>query len=176
VRHVACITHRAEAQKLSGITEAQQAGLSLGSVKGTNHRAGYTHRDESRRKASESHKAWCAENPERVAARSEKLRGEAHYQWKGGCSKLNTSIRQMTENRRWMDAVKARDRCCKRCGSDELLEAHHRVELATLIERLGIKSRDDARNHAAALWDLSNGETLCQSCHYGEHGRKRYAD
>jgi len=176
VRHVACMAHRAQAQKLSGITEAQQAGLSRGRIKGTNHRTGYQHRAESRRKASESHKAWCAANPDRVAARGEKVRGEANYAWKGGSSRLNTSIRQMTENRRWMDAVKARDGCCTRCGSGEVLEAHHRVELAALIERLGIKSRDDARTHATVLWDLENGATLCQPCHYQEHGRKRYAD
>ena len=176
VRHVACMTHRAQAQKLSGITEAQQTGLSHGRVKGTNHRTGYTHRDESRRKASESHKAWCAANPERVAARGEKVRAEAHYLWKGGITKLTKSIRQMNENRRWMDAVKARDGCCTRCGSGELLEAHHKTELSALIERLLISSRDEARAHASELWDLDNGVTLCQPCHYQEHGRKRYAD
>lgn len=133
------MTHRAEAQKLSGITAAQQAGLSKGRAKGTNHRTGYQHKDESRRKASESHKAWCAANPERVVARGEKVRAEAHYRWKGGASKLNMSIRQMSENRRWMDAIKA-------------------------------------RKHAVVLWDLENGLTLCQPCHYQEHGRMRYAD
>ena len=176
VRHVACMEHRAQAQKMSGITEAQQAGLSRGRVKGTNHRAGYTHRAESKAKASVSNKAFCAENPDFIAARGEKTRGAAHYRWKGGISKLNTSIRQMTENRRWMDAVKVRDGCCTRCGSTDTLESHHLIELAALIERLGIKSREDARNHATVLWDLDNGVTLCQPCHYKEHGRKRYAD
>lgn len=176
VRHVACMAHRAQAQKLSGVTEAQQAGLSKGRAKGTNHRTGYQHKAESRRKAAESHKAWCAANHERVAARGAKMRAEAHYAWKGGIAKLNKSIRQMNENRRWMDAIKARDGCCTRCGGTELLEAHHKTELSALIERLGIRSRDDARANAAALWDLDNGVTLCQPCHYQEHGRKRYAD
>lgn len=170
------MTHRAQAQKLSGITEAQRAGLSRGRVKGANHRTGYQHRAESRRKTSESHKAWCAANPDRVAARGAKVRGPANVRWKGGSSKLNTSIRQMTENRRWMDAVKARDRACVRCGCTSDLEAHHKTELAALIERLGIRSRDDARKHAAGLWDLDNGETLCQACHYAHHGRRRNAD
>ena len=176
MRHVACMAHRAQAQKLSGITEAQHAGLSLGRLKGTNHRAGYRHREESKRKASASHKAFCEANPEAVAARGEKVRGEAHYLWKGGISKLNTSIRQMTENRKWMDAIKARDGQCTRCGSERDLESHHKIGLAALIERLGITSRDDARQHAAELWNLNNGITLCQRCHYDEHGRKRHAD
>lgn len=176
VRHVACIAHRAEAQKLSGITEAQQSGLSKGRAKGTNHRAGYTHRAESKAKTSATNKAFWAANPDLLALRGAQVRGEAHYAWNGGSSRLNTSIRQMTENRRWIDAVKARDGCCTRCSSTETLESHHLVELAVLIERLGIKSRDDARTHAAVLWDLENGATLCQPCHYQEHGRKRYAD
>lgn len=176
VRHVACMAHRAQAQKLSGITAAQQSGLSRGRVKGTNHRTGYTHRAESKAKTAAAISAFWAANPDLLALRGAQVRGEAHYAWKGGSSRLNTSIRQMTENRRWMDAVKARDGCCTRCASTETLESHHLIELAVLIERLCIKSRDDARAHAAVLWDLDNGVTLCQPCHYKEHGRKRYAD
>lgn len=177
VRHVACVQHRGRAQAISGITDEQRRGLSLGSRPGTNHRVGYQHRAESKAKASASHKAWCAANPDRVAARGEKVRGEAHYQWKGGVAKLNTSIRQMTENRRWTAAVKARDSMrCTRCPAMENLEVHHRRPLAEMIEALGIKSRADARLHAAVLWALENGLTLCQACHYEEHGRTRYAD
>lgn len=168
--------HRGEAQRLSGVTEAQRAGLALGSVKGTNHRAGYQHSAESRAKASAAHKAFCAANPEAVAARGAKVRGEAHYRWNGGTSRQNASIRRMTENRRWMEAVKARDGACLRCGATEPLEAHHRTTLAALIESLGIRSRDDARTNAAVLWALENGETLCSGCHYIEHGRKHRAD
>lgn len=175
VRHVACFAHRGDAQRLSGVTEAQRAGLARGRAKGTNHRLGYLHRDASKRKASESQKAWCAENPKQVAARARKIQGPAHYRWKGGASRLNTSIRQMTENRRWMDAIKARDCKCTRCGSTNELESHHKIGLSELIEKLGITSRDDARRHAATLWDMDNGATLCRPCHYTEHGR-RYAD
>ena len=172
VRHVACMEHRAEAQKVSGITDKQHAGLRLGRRKGTNWRTGYKHREESRRKASESHKRFCAENPDKVAARGAKTRGELNRNWKGGSAKLNTSIRQMTENRKWMDAVKERDGACVRCGSTERLETHHKHSLSNLIADFGITSREDARRHADKLWDLSNGETLCEPCHYGAHGRR----
>lgn len=170
-RYAACMACRSEAQKVAGTTERQHDGLSRGRVKGTNHRDGYRHREESKAKISRSHKDWCAANPDRVAARGAKVQGEKHYRWNGGSSKLNTSIRQMTENRRWMDAVKARDGECVRCGCDDNLESHHKKGLAELIAELGILSRDDARKHAAVLWDLENGETLCGPCHYAEHGR-----
>ncbi len=171
VRHVACMEHRAEAQKLSGITPAQQAGLSQGRRKGTNNRTGYRHRAESREKTSESHKAWCAANPEKVAARGAKVRGELHYQWKGGLSKLSQAIRQMTEYRKWMDAVKARDgTACVRCGCTTNLESHNKRLFADILQDHNVTSTSDARA-CAALWDISNGETLCQEHHYQEHGR-----
>lgn len=170
VRHVACFEHRAEAQKVSGITDAQQAGLRLGRQKGTNNRTGYKHKEESRRKASESHKTWCAENQDRVAARGAKTRGAAHYRWSGGSSKLAQSIRLMTEYRRWTDAVRARDGVCVKCGATDGLESHHRRPFAVLLREHGVTSRDSARK-CDALWDTDNGETLCQKHHYETHGR-----
>lgn len=170
-RYAACMACRSDAQKVAGITERQQSGLALGREKGTNHRTGYLHREESKRKVAVANKAFWAANPDKAIERGAKTRGSNHYKWKAGASKLNLSIRQMNENRKWMDAVKARDVKCVRCGDDKDLEAHHKTELAALVERLGIKSRDDARNHPL-LWELQNGETLCRLCHYAEHGRR----
>ena len=170
VRYAACMAHRSEAQKVAGITPKQQHGLSLGSEKGTNHRTGYKHRPESRLKASATHKAYWAAHPEKAIARGAKTRAENHYKWNGGSSRLNTSIRTMHENRKWMDAVKARDGQCVRCGSADCLESHHLTPLVELLTSHAIKSRDDARD-CAQLWDLANGETLCRPCHYAEHGR-----
>ena len=170
VRHVACMQHRAEAQKRSGITPAQVAGLSQGRRKGTNNGTGYRHRAESRLKASESHKAWCEANPDMVAARGEKTRGEAHYKWAGGVSNLAQSIRRMTEYRRWADAIRERDGCCVQCGATDGLDSHHKRPFSDLLRKNSISSRDDARK-CAALWDISNGETLCQEHHYEAHGR-----
>ena len=172
VRHVACMAHRAEAQKLSGITPAQHAGLSLGRRKGTNNLTGIPKSEESKRKRSESMKRWAAENPVAVVARSENNRAERHYNWKGGLSKLSQSIRQMTEYRKWMDAVKAKDGFkCVRCGANDNLESHHKRPFAELLKAHGVSSRDDARQ-CAELWDIENGETLCVHCHFEEHGRK----
>lgn len=172
IRYVACIEHRYIAQRAAGVTDAQNAALKLGRPKGTNHRTGYKHKEASKIQTAEANRAFWAANPAAAIARGEKMRGELHGNWKGGLSRLNISIRQMTENRRWMDAVKVRDGACLRCGSIGDLESHHIIELATLIESCGVKSRADARNHAAILWDLTNGETLCRPCHWIEHDRK----
>lgn len=174
VRHVACFQHRNEAQMRSGITEAQYGGLALGRPKGTNNRIGYTHKATSKRKASQANRTYWRAHPDLAIARGAKTRDELHYNWKGGSSKLNKSIRQMHEHRKWMDAIKARDGQCTQCGSLTQLESHHIVELAVLIARHGVKNRVDARQ-CAALWDLDNGQTLCEQCHYAAHGR-RYED
>lgn len=171
VRYAACMSHRAQAQSVIGVTEAQQRGLALGRPKGTNNRTGYKHREESKQKVAATNRAFWRANPAKLEARGAKTRGSLNVGWKGGLAQLNKSIRQMPENRKWMDAVKARDGACQRCGSVEALESHHRIELAELVERHAIRSRDDARAHAAELWALDNGETLCQSCHFVEHGR-----
>ena len=170
-RYVACMACRAKAQSVFGVTDAQAAGLSSGRVKGRNNRVGFVHRPETKAKIGASNEAFLAANPEVAIARGEKIRGENHYQWKGGVTRLNLSIRRMNENRKWMDGVKSRDGRCLRCGSADDLESHHIVELADLIDRFNIKSRDDARRHADQLWALSNGETLCRACHWQHHGR-----
>lgn len=171
-RYAACMACRSEAQKVAGITERQHSGLFLGREKGTNHRTGYSHREESKRKTAAANKAFWAANPDLAIARGAKTRGEKHRLWKGGITQLNKSIRQMRENRKWMDAVKARDGSCKRCGTRERLESHHKIEFAALLHQFEIKSRDDARANADVLWNLDNGETLCWGCHYAEHGRQ----
>jgi len=145
--------------------------LKLGREKGTNHLEGIPKSKESNKKRSKSHKKWCRENPDKVKARGEKTRGANHYRWKGGTSKLNTSIRLMHENRKWMDAVKKRDKKCKHCGSVEQLESHHIVPLAMILEKYNITNRDEARA-CNELWDIGNGLTLCRKCHYKLDNRK----
>ena len=169
-RYAACMAHRAEAQVLAGITDAQKAGLKLGRVKGTNHREGYQHKEASKLKITDAVKAFWLENPDKAKERGQKIRGEKHYAWKGGVSKLSLSIRQLPEHRNWSDRVKARDGACTVCGSTENLEAHHITSFADMLREHGVTSRDAARD-CLALWDLANGVTLCAAHHYASHGR-----
>jgi len=173
VRHVACMAHRAEAQKLSGITPAQHAALGLGRLPGDNGRTGYAQTEETKRKIREGVTSWCRENPEE--ARQRAPRGEAHHKWAGGVTQLNQAVRRLTEYRRWAKAVRDRDGACVRCGAASLLEAHHRVDFARLLAAHGVTHRDHARG-VRALWDISNGVTLCRPCHYAEHGRTARAN
>jgi 5-methylcytosine-specific restriction endonuclease McrA len=175
VRWVACLEHRDEAKRLFPVTEAQKNALELGREKGTNHLDGIPKSKESNRKRAKSISCWCKNNLDRVTERGKKTRGENHYNWRGGSSRLNSSIRRLTENRKWMDAIKARDNVCVRCGSVENLESHHIKPLAEIIEENGVTNRDEARK-CIALWDLDNGITLCRKCHYEEHGRAGYED
>lgn len=170
-RYAACMEHRAEAARMQEVTPAQATALAKGRVKGTNNRTGYKHSQESKRKTSESHKKWCAANPDKVKARGAKLRGASHYNWKGGCARLNASIRRLTENRKWADTVVRRDGRCFSCGVDTDLEAHHIKPLADIVKANGITTIDQARE-CADLWDLLNGMTFCEQCHCEHHGRK----
>ena len=57
----------------------------------------------------------------------------------------------------WGRAVKKRDNNkCIRCGSTSKLEAHH------------IKHK---KTNPELAFDVSNGITLCDQCHYKEHGK-----
>ena len=61
VRYVVCIQHRAEAQRLYGVTDAQLEALSIGWYASNPRQAGYTHSEETKRKISESNKRWLLE-------------------------------------------------------------------------------------------------------------------
>ncbi len=147
--------------------------LELGRTKGDNHLTGIPKSAASNLKRSISHKKYWAEHPEQLVERGKKIRGEKHYHWNGNATKLNQAIRIMTENRKWMDAVKERDNHCT-CGSINNLESHYIIPIATLIISFNIKLIKDARQ-TKELWDINNGITLCRKCHYKLHGRT-YAD
>ena len=172
-RYAACMDCRSEAQKVVGITKRQLDGLSLGREKGTNHRTGYTHKEESKQKIGASNKKFWSENPVKALERGEKCRGANNYNWKGGTTDINRAIRLTNNNRKWADGIRARDEKCVRCGNKENLESHHLLGMAEIIEQHSIKTTDDARQ-CSVLWDLDNGITLCQTCHYREHGRERH--
>lgn len=153
------------------VTEKSLENLKLGRQKGTNHLMGIPKSASHRNKMRRIMREWCKNNPEKVKARGKKIRGANHYRWKGGKSKLNISIRTMTENRKWMDAVKKRDGKCRLCESEDELEADHIIPLALILKHYQIKNRNDARQ-CRLLWDIKNGITLCRRCHYKKDNRK----
>ena len=164
---VCCVGCRSELYK----KREPSPNLILGREKGNNHLEGIPKSKASNIKRSKSHKKWCKENPDKVKERGEKVRGENHYNWKGGSTKLNKSIRLMTENRKWQKEVKKRDKNCQHCRSKKELEAHHIIPIVMLFEKYKITNRDEARN-CPELWDIKNGLTLCRRCHYKLDNRK----
>jgi hypothetical protein len=148
--------------------------LKLGRQKGTNHLNGIPKSQTYKAKMKIKISKWCKENPDKVKARGEKVRGENHYNWNGGSTKLNKSIRMMTEYRKWQKAIKKRDGNCQHCGSKTELEVHHVIPLAMLFEKHKITDREGARD-CSELWNIKNGLTLCRKCHYKLDNR-RYND
>ena len=153
------------------VTKKSLENLKLGRQKGTNHLLGIPKTKSHKKNMSRIMKEWCKNNPDKVKARGEKMRGANHYLWKGGETILNQSLRRMTENIYWQRAVKKRDKKCMECGSIKELEAHHIIPIKALIERYKIKNRDDARV-CSEFWDLNNRKTLCRKCHYKLDNRK----
>jgi len=166
---VCCVGCRSELYK----KRPPSPNLKLGREKGTNHLEGIPKSKASNKKRSKSHKKFWKENPELLKERGKKIRGEKHYRWKGGTTKLNRSIRTMHENRKWMDAVKERDKNCQHCESVKELESHHIISFANLLDTNKITNRDEARE-CKELWDIKNGITLCRKCHYKLDNRTYY--
>ena len=87
--------------------------------------------------------------------------GEIHI-WQGKTAPWemsNSDYRRTKEYRIWRESVLKRDQFkCQHCGSEQDLQAHHIKPFAT-YKKLRFKT--------------SNGLTLCESCHRGEHKRLR---
>ena len=95
---------------------------------------------------------------------------ENHPNWRGGPKKLNRIIRNSVEYNKWRKEILTRDgfSCidCKRVGG--YLHSHHIIHLADIISNNNIKTMEEARN-CQELWDISNGITLCETCHQTKH-------
>lgn len=92
--------------------------------------------------------------------------GEKGSNWKGGKTRLSALIRNSEPAIRWRKDVFKRDAyTCQGCGQvGGQLQADHIKPLAGLLDEHRIKTLEDAFN-CPALWDLTNGRTLCISCH-----------
>jgi len=104
----------------------------------------YHHSLEARIKKSKMQK--------RLGRRPPILKGEKHWNWKGGISPENNKIRNSIEVRLWRESVFARDNwTCEKCKvRGGKLCSHHIKNFSETIElRTSIK----------------NGITLCKVCH-----------
>ena len=81
--------------------------------------------------------------------------GANNGNWKGGITPERLSARTSKEYKDWVQAVYAKDwytcQCCGAYGSSVEKNAHHLLNFS---------------NHEDLRFDVSNGITLCKSCHY----------
>jgi len=91
---------------------------------------------------------------------SKAKKGEKHWNWKGGISKLRNRIFQSREYKKWRKAVFERDNyTCQSCGKRGCyLEAHHIKPFVSNPE---------------LVFELSNGITLCKECHKKVHREEK---
>jgi hypothetical protein len=96
-----------------------------------------------------------------------KLRGEKHWNWKGGMSNLISRIRATQKYRDWRTSVFKRDNfICQNCG-DSIggnLEAHHIDSFTDILDKNNIKTVNKALK-CKEVWNVDNGQTLCKDCH-----------
>lgn len=93
--------------------------------------------------------------------------GPNHHNWKGGVTKIQNSVRELSIYRDWRHSVFLRDdwtcqHCNKRGGR---LNADHIKSFSKILNDNNIKTIEQAKS-CTELWDLSNGRTLCNLCHF----------
>lgn len=86
------------------------------------------------------------------------LKGDKHWNWKGGATPINAALRHQYEYTEWRKSVYERDNwTCQECGihcKPKNITAHH------------IKSFHD---YPELRYDIDNGITYCRSCHASLH-------
>jgi len=88
------------------------------------------------------------------------LRGDKNGAWKGGISTENHRLRTCHELREWRKSVFQRDNyecCC--CLKKGYIHAHHIYPIKECVEK----------NKKEWIFDITNGQTLCQDCHKDIH-------
>lgn len=97
---------------------------------------------------------------EKSKVTSKDKRGANHWNWKGGITPKNQKERNSQEAHSWRKAVFERDEyTCQLCGQiGGKLNAHHIKPWAT---------------YKHLRYEISNGVTLCESCHRAEHRRNK---
>lgn len=92
--------------------------------------------------------------------------GVNNWNWKGGITSLKKQIRDSVEYKFWRTSVFKRDNyTCVKCNKRRCyLEADHIIPLYLILKKYFIITLEEAR-FCQALWDISNGQTLCKECH-----------
>ena len=101
--------------------------------------------------------------------------GDKHPNWKGGITTLYDSIRKCIKMKVWIHTFFQRDNyICQDCGKrGGKLHVHHIKSFSNIITSNKITSIEEAIN-CSELWNINNGITLDDDCHYKRHRFGRY--
>ena len=127
-----------------------------------------THSLEAKEKLRQSHLGKRNSPNTEFKKGHEGLKGATNGHWKGGVTQLKKSIRQQINYKDWIKAVFDRDNyTCQICETTkEYFHAdHYPKSFIKILQENNVTNLDEAIN-CLALWDVDNGRTLCQSCHY----------
>lgn len=97
--------------------------------------------------------------------------GNKAYNWKGGISPITELIRSTSQYKEWRKEVLKKDRfCCQMCGVVGCkLQADHIKPFSSIVNDIknvfGIEKLREYAKQSVALWDVSNGRTMCKECH-----------
>lgn len=108
------------------------------------------------------------------------LSGNRSYAWRGGITDKNLLIRSGFYYKKWRLNVFIRDSyTCRHCGQvGGKLHAHHIKRFSVILndirQKFPLLSVDSVAENYKDLWDVQNGETLCEKCHKAEHKKGGY--
>jgi len=96
--------------------------------------------------------------------------GKENSNWRGGTTSIGEMIRVSERYLSWRMQILIRDNfTCKKCGRQIDLEVHHIRAFWVLLQEarsyLPLLSLYEAAMLYTPLWNLDNGETLCEDCH-----------
>ena len=117
------------------------------SLIGNKYSLGFKHTNETKKKLSEIRKGRRFSLSHR-----KNMSGEKHWNWKGGISPYNESLRKSVEYKMWRKSIFERDGyTCQWCGIvGGTLHADHIKPFST---------------HPELRLAIDNGRTLCKNCH-----------
>lgn len=98
--------------------------------------------------------------------KSENLKEDKCWQWKGGVTDLRYAIRNSRNYRLWRKECFERENyTCEMCNNrGGYLEVHHIKPFSLICDENKIQSLEEAKM-CNELWDTNNGQVLCKACH-----------
>lgn len=91
---------------------------------------------------------------------------ENHWNWKGGVTPLRQKVMDTAKYRKWRFDIFKRDNFTCQIGKETGVYLHvdHIKSFSTIVRENNIETVAQALS-CKELWDISNGRTLCVSCH-----------